>query len=135
MNMSNLAYIMRGVPGSGKSTVANYLAGSEGVIHSTDDYFIVHGEYKYESARLYEYHRKNLAAFRDSISKAVPVVICDNTNIKYSDYKEYVEAAKEADYIVAIVVMPHPDPAVAADRSTHNVPEQAIKRMMEEWEK
>ena len=35
------AYIMRGIPGSGKSTAAKKIAGEEGKIHSTDTYFMV----------------------------------------------------------------------------------------------
>ena len=31
-------FIMRGLPGSGKSTVARQIAGSEGVVHSLDKY-------------------------------------------------------------------------------------------------
>ena len=30
---------MRGIPGSGKTTAARALAGKEGIIHSTDEYF------------------------------------------------------------------------------------------------
>ena len=32
--------LMRGVPGSGKSTKAKLLAGNKGVVYSTDDFFI-----------------------------------------------------------------------------------------------
>lgn len=39
---------MRGVPGSGKSTKAKKLAGNAGYIFSTDDFFIVKGEYVYD---------------------------------------------------------------------------------------
>lgn len=39
---------MRGVPGSGKSTKAKKLAGSNGVIYSTDDFFMKNGEYIYD---------------------------------------------------------------------------------------
>jgi adenylate kinase family enzyme len=36
---------MRGLPGSGKSTKAKVLAGEQGVIFSTDDFFIVNGKF------------------------------------------------------------------------------------------
>jgi len=39
---------MRGVPGSGKSTKAKILAANTGYIYSTDDFFIVKGEYVYD---------------------------------------------------------------------------------------
>lgn len=43
---------MRGLPGSGKSTTAKKLAGSEGVVYSTDDFFMVKGKYQYDSSKI-----------------------------------------------------------------------------------
>ena len=39
---------MRGLPGSGKSTKARKIAGQFGVVYSTDDFFMVNGEYKFD---------------------------------------------------------------------------------------
>lgn len=59
-----IAYIMRGIPGSGKSTIAKIIAGDTGKIHSTDDFFYnPYGEYCFDPKLLKEYHEKN---FRNS---------------------------------------------------------------------
>jgi predicted ABC-type ATPase len=129
-----IAYIMRGVPGSGKSTVAKSLLNGNGVIHSTDDLFYVGEEYCFDPAKLPEYHRQNYEAFCCSLEKGAPVVICDNTNVKKSHFMWYVEAAQKAGYIVAIIFMPHPDPEVAAARNIHKVPAHTIQRMIKQWE-
>lgn len=130
-----VAYIMRGVPGSGKSTLAKRLAESfRGVIHSTDDFFYVGGVYHFDASRLREYHDRNYEAFCCSLNDGVPVVICDNTNTRRWNFERYVEAAYRAGYMVAFVVMPHPEAEVAAQRTTHNVPVVAIQRMIDEWE-
>jgi adenylate kinase family enzyme len=50
---------MRGIPGSGKSTTAKKLAGETGKIHSTDNYFMVDGEYKFDPSKIREYHEAN----------------------------------------------------------------------------
>ena len=50
---------MRGLPGSGKSTKAKKIAGEIGVIYSTDDLFMVDGQYKYDAKMIGEYHDKN----------------------------------------------------------------------------
>lgn len=50
---------MRGVPGSGKSTKAKKLAGSSGLVFSTDDFFMVKGEYVYNQKMIGEYHDRN----------------------------------------------------------------------------
>jgi adenylate kinase family enzyme len=41
--------LMRGLPGSGKSTKAQILAGKDGLIFSTDDFFMVNGKYVYDA--------------------------------------------------------------------------------------
>jgi NEDD4-binding protein 2 len=51
---------MRGVPGSGKSTKAKKLAGTDGLIYSTDDFFMKNGEYVYDVKSIGEYHDRNL---------------------------------------------------------------------------
>jgi predicted kinase len=129
-----IAYIMRGVPGSGKSTLAKQLANSNGAIHSTDDFFCVDGKYFFNPEYLQEYHKRNFDAFCLSLNNGVPVVILDNTNTRRWHFERYVEAAKQAGYLVAFVILPHPAPEVATQRTLHKVPAYAIKRMIEEWE-
>jgi NEDD4-binding protein 2 len=51
---------MRGLPGSGKSTKAKALAGEEGLIFSTDDFFMVNGKYEYDAKMIGDYHTKNI---------------------------------------------------------------------------
>src|SRR5258708_3097523 len=128
------AYIMRGVPGSGKSTIAKKLAGEKGVVHSTDSYFYIDGAYRHDASKLREYHKLNLGAFCASLKADIPIVICDNTNVKYWNFTQYVKAAHEAGYIVAYVTLPHPSPEVAAQRTIHNVPPDVIREMIRGWE-
>jgi predicted kinase len=127
-------YIMRGVPGSGKSTLARTLVGDEGVIHSTDSFFEVDGIYVFDGTKLEECHQRNLAAFRESLKNGVPIVICDNTNVKRVHFEPYVAAAREFDYEVEFKVMPHPDPRTAAERNVHGVGLAIIQRMIRAWE-
>ncbi len=127
-------YIMRGVSGSGKSTKARELAGTTGMIHSTDDYFMKDGVYKFDPRLLGRNHMRNFSAFKDSLNRNVLIVICDNTNSRHWEYKKYEEEAKNHGYEVEIVQMPHPEPAVAAKRSAHGVPETTIRRLLTRWE-
>jgi adenylate kinase family enzyme len=60
---NKIVYIMHGVPGSGKSTVAKTLAKEEGSIHSTDQYFYKNDSYCFDSSKLKEFHDKNFLAF------------------------------------------------------------------------
>ncbi len=113
---------MRGVSGSGKSTVAKILAGKTGVIHPTDDYFYQNGKYNFDPNQLEKNRNKNYQAF------------CDNTNTIHRHFERYAQAANQAGYLVAFVIMPHPTVEVAAARSIHRVPASAIQQMIDEWE-
>ena len=82
---------MRGVPGSGKSTVANHIKGENGVIHSTDNYFMnENGDYVFDKTLLGKHHQQNLEGthfliildFKLSIDSGIKTVIVDNTNTK-----------------------------------------------------
>ena len=125
---------MRGVPSSGKSTLALQLAGKKGKIHSTDDYFFVDGIYIRDQAKLGEYHNRNFVAFCESLKQEVPIVVCDNTNSRRWEFERYIIAAETAGYSVEVVALPHPNAAEAAQRNAHNVPTEAIQRMLDKWE-
>ena len=129
------SYIMRGIPGSGKSTQARQLAGSTGKIHSTDDYFMQDGKYVFDPNKLGRNHQLNFQAFKADLQLGVSPVIVDNTNARKWEYENYAKAAEDAGYRVEVVQVPHIDPALAAQRNTHGVPEESIRRMIARWEK
>lgn len=89
---------MRGLPGSGKSTLAKKIAGSNGVIYSTDDFFMVKGEYRYDVKMIGAYHEKNLERTVEAMQKRLPLIVIDNTNVKLWEMRKYVEAAENYGY-------------------------------------
>ncbi len=127
------AYIMRGIPGSGKSTVARQLA-SQGAIHSTDDLCMVNGEYQFDTALAPERHAQNLFNFVKSLEAGVYCVVVDNTNVKVQQYEPYVKAAREHGYVPIFVEMAHPTLEEATERNTHGVPREVINQMIMDWE-
>ena len=130
--------IMRGIQGSGKSTMAKLLCrpfGLNGKIHSTDSYFYDEQmNYRFNPTKLPEYRAKNLAAFEKSLKGGLEMVICDNVNARHAYYAEYVALAKKYGYRVAIVTMPHPTTDEAVGRNKHGVPHEAIERILKIWE-
>jgi len=96
--MKKQIIILRGLPGSGKSTFAIELLKEHGInseldkyICCTDDFFYNDGIYKFIPQKLSEYHSKNLCKFIHRLKSNLPIVICDNTNIKKWEYKAYEE--------------------------------------------
>ncbi len=131
-----LFFIMRGVPGSGKSTVAKEITHHEGVIHSTDSYFYNDKqEYHRVSEKLPEFHEKNFLAFRESLAQNQPIIVLDNTNTRRWEFDRYIHEAEKEGYIIEEIAMPFPDPNEAGERNIHGVPAEAIQRMIKRFEK
>lgn len=132
---SGVVYIIRGVPGSGKTTVAKAIVGTKGKIHSTDNYFYDNaGVFRFDWRKYEEFHDKNFAGFCESLNQKIPVVVLDNTNIKVKDFGRYVAAVEKKNYAVRLVEMPVSDPKEAAQRNTHGVPEKTIIKMLKNFE-
>tara|TARA_R110000796_G_scaffold215732_2_gene331726 strand:+ start:692 stop:1846 length:1155 start_codon:yes stop_codon:yes gene_type:complete len=135
--------IMRGIPGAGKSTEANTLVG-EGVIHSTDTIIEATGDYNGYFAKMVKSgdwsehgrtHHQNFLNAKASIEEGVSPVIIDNTNIKASEPKKYVEAAlklglDENNITIVDVSNGGKTAEILAERNTHNVPLKTIRKMM-----
>lgn len=129
--------------GSGKSTKAKTLVG-EGVIHSTDTLIEATGDYngyfkKMVDSKDWSMHSKmhhtNFMNAKESMLEGFSPVVIDNTNIKAVEAKKYVEAAlkmglDEANILVVDVADGGVSATVLAERNTHNVPLETIRRML-----
>ena len=128
-------FITRGLPGSGKSTVARKIAGTEGVVHSTDIYIDKsEGESTFTSAKMVEIHEKNFAEFSKSIDAGIGVVVVDHTNVWEWEIQKYSDYATQNNYIVSIVTLPHITAEVAASRTSHGLTQKKIDGIMSIWE-
>lgn len=122
-------YILRGLPGSGKSTFAKKLAErSNCVICSTDNYFVNDaGQYIFNGRDLSKNHQKNLANARIHLSLGYDVVI-DNTNIYEEHFRPYISVARQYGATVVVIRFDaNIEDCVA--RNVHGVPEHTIRKM------
>ena len=96
--------LMRGVSGSGKSTVAKKLQSKlGGVIFSTDDFFTdKDGVYNFDKKQLSNYHSQNELKAESAMKKGITPIIIDNTNTQPWEMKNYVELADRYNYRVVI---------------------------------
>ena len=140
-------FILRGLPGCGKSYYAQNLADemvagdqSQYLICSTDDYFYnEQGDYQFDKFKLSQFHNLNLARFINALAQEIPLIIVDNTNIKKWEFIAYSQAAVALGYQVKEVIvgevkdksMQH----LYAKRNSHNIPLKMISKMayMFEW--
>ena len=88
--LERIVILMRGVPGSGKTYLANLMK-DNGVVLSTDDFFINHrGQYVYNPSLLSEAHDWNKRRAEREMKARVNPVIIDNTNLEAWEMEPYV---------------------------------------------
>jgi len=148
--LSKVMYVMRGLPGSGKSTRAREL-GEGGVILSTDDFFVHdgNGKYEFDPARILEAHQWNQERALDAVKRGVSPVVIDNTNVKAEFARPYAEMAAANGYEIKVVepdspwwtLKPDMTPETREElvsellkRNTHGVPREVIEKMLSQWE-
>lgn len=116
-------------------------------------------EYKgnWTTSKLGFAHQQNLDNFKKAIISEITPIIVDNTNIVYKNFKDYEDIARNNGYKVLIEEPDSPwwnkyrpylknknDPnskkhlddfaEILADRNTHGVPLDTIKKMISNWE-
>jgi predicted kinase len=126
--------VLRGLPGSGKSTVAKQLGG---LVCSADDYFMRDGEYKFDPFLLGKAHKD----CRDTVELAMyndhQLIVLDNTNTQKWEYEAYLDLAKIYGYEVEIKVvggLSDSDVEVYHARQTHGVPLKSLRKMAARFE-
>ena len=134
-----ILYIMRGCPGSGKTTLARELRGETGRVFSTDDFFVQSdGEYVFDPKKVAVYHKRNHDMAREAISEGVSPVVIDNTNTTAWEMRPYVETGLRHGYKIQFV---EPDTSWRYDpdqlslKNSHGVPLESIKRMLKRFQK
>lgn len=117
--------ILRGVSGSGKSTVANLFKNPK-VICCADDYFTDdEGNYNFDPSKRGDAHEYCRKQFDDALSNGrYRNIIVANTNSKPSEWEYYENRAKELGVEVCFLVVENRH----GNKDIHNVPESAIQR-------
>jgi broad-specificity NMP kinase len=134
--MKNLI-LLRGLPGSGKSTTAKLLgAGGAGVAHfEADMYFMVDGEYKFDATKLKDAHQW----CQNSVEHAMLLnhttghnskIIVSNTFTQEWEMDAYYKLAKEWGYQVTSLIVENRH----GGKNIHGVPEEALDRMKNRFE-
>ncbi|KAL0266910.1 UNVERIFIED_CONTAM: hypothetical protein PYX00_009328 [Menopon gallinae] len=157
---SKLVFIMRGLPGSGKTYVTKLikdkeveLGGDAPRILSLDDYFMTEVEkevvdeetgrklkkkvleYEYESCAEPHYRGSLLKAFKKTVSDGFfSFIIVDSVNEKTKDYEEMWSFAKSKGFQVYVAEMDD-DVAVCTKRNIHKRTEKEISDLAKAWEK
>lgn len=129
--------IIRGLPGSGKTSMANDIKDeivfsgglASSVEHIEADMFMTdaRGHYEYDRNRLRECHDACYGVAKSSLAEGKTVIVA-NTFVTMQEIMPYIKLGLKFKAHVHIIT------AQGEYRSVHNVPEEVIARMKARWE-
>jgi len=118
--------IVRGVPGCGKSDVAQMIAG-DGQIFTTDDYW---DDRPFDRDRLGEAHVWNFMRFSKAVAEGAPLLVLANTSTQEWEFAAYEKLAIKAGYRVYSIIVENRH----GGENTHGVPEAVCQAMERRFE-
>lgn len=135
--MKNL-YIVRGLPGSGKSTFAKKLVTDDFLVCEADKYFIDKetGEYNFDFTKIKEAHKfcqDTVETYmKDSLvnDQFYRDIVVSNTFTQEWEMKPYFELAKQYGYQVTSLIVENRHGGI----NQHGVPEDKIEIMKNRFE-
>jgi predicted kinase len=119
--------LIRGLPGSGKTTMARRLALKGYEHHEADHYFERDGKYVFNAADLPKAHEWCLARTKDSLMRGIPCVVA-NTFSRRWEMQPYFDLAKAMGIPVRVIEAKGNWPNI------HGVPAEFIEKMRKRWE-
>jgi len=133
--------IMRGPPGSGKSTLTLEIEAEYGmpaVICSADHFFYFDKShdpinYKFNPKLLGRAYDKCREDFKEALATNEALVIVDNTNIKLRDFQWYIKFAIDSGYNVTVHSITGCSAQECHKANVHGVPIEAIQRMIDNF--
>ena len=125
--MEKHLFLLRGLPGAGKSTLAKSIGGAH---FEADMFFMENGEYKFDVTKLKDAHNWCRHSVMDTMKAGEPKVIVSNTFTQEWEMNAYYLLAKELGYTVFSLIVENRHDGV----NEHGVPQEALDRMKNRFE-
>jgi len=119
--------ILRGLPGAGKSALANILQGD---VCTADDYHIKDGKYDWKPENSGKAHFECQRKCEHFMHLSSPKIIVANTSTTEKELKPYYDLAKKYGYKVYSVIVENRHDG----SNIHSVPEETLKKMSERFQ-
>lgn len=129
--------IVRGAPGSGKSTFAkNQFPEPEYKVFSTDDFFMVGDVYKYDKTKVRENHDKCFNAVAQWLASGKNAVVA-NTFTEQWEMQRYFNLCRQNGYKLRVYHMNNPisfDDTETGFHNRHEVPDDIVRGMLKRYQ-
>ncbi len=126
--MEKSLFLLRGLPGAGKSTLAKVIGG---LYYEADMFFLdANGEYKFDPAKLRDAHNWCRHQVMDAMKQGYPKVIVSNTFTQEWEMEAYYLLAKELGYTVFSLIVENRHNGV----NEHGVPADKLEIMKNRFE-
>jgi predicted kinase len=134
--MSRVLIILRGLPGSGKSSFANYMFSNN--IFEADKYFYDEdGTYNFDVTKLHTAHKwcqhQVEHAMEDNLESKGQYcneIVVSNTSTTEKELEPYLKLAEKYDYKVVSLIVENRH----GNKSVHNVPDETMEKMGKRFE-
>ena len=123
MTMEKILYIVRGIPGSGKSTFAKTLSDNH---YEADMYFLdQESNYVFDGTKIKNAHAWCLDRVKTDMAVAREKIVVSNTFTQEWEMEPYLELAKQYGYKVFSIIVENRHEGI----NQHGVPEDKIEQM------
>ena len=123
--------LVRGLPGSGKSTFANFVWNDYAICEADKFFYDKEGNYNFVASKLKQAHEwcKNEVETRRKDNEAnpqyYPEIVVSNTFTQEWEMEAYYELAKKYDYLVISMIVENRH----GGKNVHGVPEEKLEQM------
>jgi predicted kinase len=121
--------ILRGVPGCGKSTVAELLASASNIC-TADDFHMKDGKYEWKPENVKAAHAWCKEKAENLMKSGASPVVIANTSTTEWEFKPYYDIAEKYGYMVFSLIVENRHGGV----NIHDVPEETLEKMRNRFE-
>jgi predicted kinase len=120
-------FLLRGLPGAGKTTLAKTLGGA---YIEADQFFEYEGKYEFDASKLKDAHAWCQNAVKVWTKNGVEKIVISNTFTQEWEMDYYFDLAKEHGYRVYSLIVENRH----GNKDVHNVPEEKLLQMKQRFE-